>query len=302
VLIDNWQAAMAHRRYADEAARRVRRAFAPWLDRPATALSKREAIQAVDRLASESGITAARRAAAYGRAMFAWAVKRDAVGTNPFAGIALPGREVARDRVLEAAELGAIWRAAGSLDPVRGGFVRLLLLTLQRRGEVAGLRRTELAPDLSTWTLPASRAKNNRAHVVHLAPLAREVLAGVPRLSGPPGDELVFASFRGPLGGFDRIKQRLDAAIAAEQGQPLAPWRLHDVRRSGVTFLAGVGIAPHVADRLLNHVGGTISGVAAVYQRNQFLPERRAALEAWARHLQACAAGIEITSNIVALR
>jgi integrase len=300
-LIEDWESAMAlaHRRYAPAAAKYVRRHFAAWLNRPATSIARREVIQQVDRVARDSGIIAARRVLAYARTIFAWAVKRDAVSANPFLNIAAPGAEHPRERVLSDAELGAIWRAAGALDPIRAAFVRLLMLTLQRRGEVAGLSRAELAPDLSTWTLPGERTKNGKTHLVHLAPLARDILAEVPRLAG---SNLVFASVRGRIGNFDRIKQQLDAAILAEQGQPLPLWVLHDLRRSGVSHLAGSGIAPHVADRLLNHVGESLDAVARVYQRAEFLPERKAALEVWARHLQAAASGQEIAGNVVALR
>ena len=90
-------------------------------------------------------------------------------------------------------------------------------------------------------------------------------------------------SGRAPVSGFAKAKERLDRLSG------VGGWRLHDVRRTAVTWMAGAGFPPHVADRLLNHVEGAIRGVAAVYQRGEFLPERRAALEAWAAHVLACA-------------
>ncbi len=83
------------------------------------------------------------------------------------------------------------------------------------------------------------------------------------------------------VGGFSRIKDRINAALA-EGGDTINDWRFHDFRRAGVTALAGMGFLPHVCDRLLNHLTGTISGVAAVYQRAEFLTERKAALDTWA--------------------
>jgi integrase len=93
----------------------------------------------------------------------------------------------------------------------------------------------------------------------------------------------------------------LDAAIAKELGAAIAGWRFHDFRRTAVTWLAGAGFPPHVADRLLNHVGGSIQGVAAIYQRSEFLAERKAALTAWAAHVLQCGAGVVAADNVAVL-
>jgi hypothetical protein len=127
---------------------------------------------------------------------------------------------------------------------------------------------------------------------------------------------LVFVTRRkGQIGGFSHIKDQLvDAmqfeqnahAITAEAARPHirvgADWRLHDFRRTGVTNLAGLGIPPHVADKLLNHVTGAIQGVAAVYQRAEFLPERKRAIEAWASHVLAVAEQQPPGDNVVRFR
>ncbi len=294
-LLDAWEArGLADRResYRTDALRRLRKSLAPLLGRPAKAVTRTEAAELLAELAATSGPVGANRIMAYARACYGWGGKANLVEANPFAGLAPPGRERARDRVLAPEEVRAVWRAAGELGPVHGGYVRFLLLTLQRREEVAGATWSELAPDLSTWTIPAERAKNDRAHLVHLAPDARAVLEVIPRVRA----SLVFAlPGGGKLTAFSAIKRRLDAAIAAEEAQaaaeqgrevvPVAPWTFHDFRRAGVTALAGQGFPPHVCDRLLNHVSGAIQGVAAVYQRAEFLAERKAALEAWAAHV-----------------
>ena len=107
------------------------------------------------------------------------------------------------------------------------------------------------------------------------------MLAAMPRLEGC---DLVFtANGRTPVSGFAKSKERSDRLSGVRD------WRLHDFRRTAVTWMAGAGFPPHVADRLLNHVEGAIRGVAAVYQRGEFLPERKAALEAWAEHVLASA-------------
>jgi integrase len=112
----------------------------------------------LDQVKEQAGAVAANRALSYARAAYGWAVERQALEASPFRGIERPAREVARDRVLSAEEVGAVYRAAGTLSRPYGAFVRVLLLSLQRREEVAALRWDELSADLTTWTLPAERA------------------------------------------------------------------------------------------------------------------------------------------------
>ncbi|NKE43639.1 integrase arm-type DNA-binding domain-containing protein [Roseomonas frigidaquae] len=297
-LVERWRdlhLASRRSRYQHEASRALLASFAGWAERPAHGLTAAEAVAELDRIALDSGPAAARSAFAYGRAMFGWAMRRQLLPASPFAGIQPPAVVADRDRVLTDAELGAVWNAAGGRGWPMGSFVRLVILTLQRREEVAAMRWAELAPDLATWTVPAERAKNGKAHVVHLAPAARAILKAAPRLADSP---LVFTTTgKTAISGFSTAKARLDRDIAAArkaaglEPHELPGWRLHDLRRTGVTRLAGLGFAPHVCDRLLNHVQGSIQGVAAVYQRHAFLPERQAALEAWAKHVLAVASG-----------
>jgi len=276
-LVDEWDAKHLvgmRASYRSDAVGRLQRHLGQLLELPAAEVTKAQAVRELDRIAKAAGETTARRVMGYARSAYSWTRKRGAIAVNPFEGLPPIGREVARDRVLTPAEVGAIWGACPALPPVHGAFVRFLLLTLARRDEVASMRWGELAPDLSTWTLPAERAKNRRAHVVHLAEPARAILQELPRFD-PEG--LVFATAPGKgLTTFSYMVR----LIAARSGT--AGWRLHDFRRTGVTTLAGLGFAPHVCDRLLNHVTGAIQGVAAVYQRAEFLAERKAALEAWA--------------------
>jgi integrase len=293
---------LSHRRdaYTRDATSRLTNYYNDWLARPAASITRAEVIARGDRLEAERGLVSCRRGLSYARTAFNWAVKREMLATSPFTNIPLPGREIPRDRALEDRELGALWRAIDRLPVIYCAYMKLLVLTAQRRNEVAGMRWDELAPDFAVWTLPSARTKNARAHVVHLAELARTILRELPqRLGHPcvfpgPGDR--------PLTSYGWIKSELDAAIAADLGAPITRWVFHDLRRTVVTRLAGMGFAPHVCDKLLNHSGGTISGVAAVYQRHQFLPERAAALEAWAAHVLRCAAGETDAGNVVQLR
>jgi integrase len=293
---------LSHRRpaYTRDATGRLRNYYADWLARPAVSITRAEVIARIDRLEAERGLVSARRGLAYARACFAWAVKRGMLQASPFTNVPLPGREIPRDRCLDDRELAALWRASGTLSVIPAAFAQLLILTAQRRTETAGMRWDELAPDLSAWTLPAARTKNARAHVVHLAEPAREILQALPKQVDAA---CVFPGLgERPITNFGGIKAELDAAITADLGAPLPRWVFHDLRRTVVTALARMGFAPHVCDRLLNHTGGTISGVAAVYQRHEFLAERAAALDAWAAHVLRCASGEIGADNVVALR
>jgi integrase len=150
-----------------------------------------------------------------------------------------------------------------------------LALTGQRREEVAQLTWDELDLARHTWTLPASRTKNGKPHIVHLSNEAIAVLMRMPRLG-----RFVFSVFGGkPFQSFGAAKLELDTLSG------VSDWWLHDLRRTCVSGMARLGIAPHVADKVLNHQTGTISGVAAVYQRHEFLAERKDALERWGAHI-----------------
>ena len=202
--------------------------------------------------------------------------------------------------MLSEAELGALWRACDGMNVVQGGFVRLLLLTLGRRDEIASMRWTELddGDKPTTWTLPRERSKNGRTHAVHLSQAARDIIAAQPRIMDNP---FVFTGRAGrQIAAFSHIKDLLVAELKKSNAD-LGDWRFHDFRRAGVTHLAGMGVPPHVADRLLNHVTGTIQGVAAVYQRAEFAAERKAALDTWARLILAAAEGKAPASNVVEL-
>jgi integrase len=290
----------------------VRRCFARYLDRPASLMRPADAQAAVDALV-KAHQAAGRHARDYARAMGNWAVGRELLATNPFAAVRVEAKPVTRERALSDPELGAVWRAASSMPYPFGPLLRLLILTMQRRSEVAGMRWDELAPDLSIWTLPANRSKNRKKHFIHLAEPARAVLRELAeRTERTKAKPLVFTiTGDTQVSGFSNAVGKLVKLMDAE-GPPGAggkvvwagPWTLHDFRRTGVTTLARLGVAPHVADRMLNHVQGSIRGVAAVYQRHDFMAERESAARQWAAHVLAVAeAGrpVERAGNVVRL-
>lgn len=218
-----------------------------------------------------------------------------------------PTKEYARDRALSDDELRWFWAACETIEWPFGPLAKLLLLTAQRRDEVAGMEWPEIDFAKKTWTIPRAKAKSNRAHEVQLSAAAIEVIRSLPRV----GDGLVFTTTGGtPVSGFSRAKRRLNAAmvkarrqslglpekdadlrkaIGIADGKPLPveipDWILHDLRRTAATGMARLNFPPHVVDKVLNHVSGTIRGVAAVYNRFEYLDERRVALEAWGRHV-----------------
>jgi integrase len=210
-------------------------------------------------------------------ALFKFAIAEELCSTNPAAKFdikAIGFKPVARQKTLTPDEIRAIWSAASSTPHPYGPFFQLLLLTAQRRGEVAGLRWSELTPgNLSPWKIPRERAKNDSEHTVHLSPAALQVIKRVEKDS-----DLLFASSKGkPVSGFSKAFN----ALVEDSG--VAGWRIHDLRRTFASVAAELlKIPPHVTDKILNHKTGTIQGVAAVYQRAEFLDERKAALDAWA--------------------
>jgi integrase len=260
------------------------------------------------------------RTAAYGRAAFAWAVKRGAVHANPFGALPISNGIAKRERVLTDDEIGEIWRAAGKVAAPYGNIVRLLILTGQRRGEVAGMSWGELADDLATWTMPGERTKNGALHMVPLSTPARDLLRAL--LLEHEGDArreiedrrakgmLVLPGVLGtPFAGWSKAKVALDKAIAdagakaaADAGisaAPFAPWNVHDLRRTVATGLQRLGVRLEVTEAVLNHVSGSRGGIAGVYQRHNWAGEKRAALEAWAAHVGALVERRSMVANVV---
>jgi integrase len=293
-LIEEWKSLHLkgrRPRYAAEAERAIRCGLPSLLKRPAARISRDEAVNALDQIAKAGKAITAGRTMAYARACFQWGKKRGKVSENPFAGLPISPGTSERERVLNDDELRAVWAGAGMLSYPFGPFYKLAILTLQRREEVAGLRWQEISEDLTKWTLPGLRMKNGKPHDVHLSEAARIVLRSIPRVEGC---DFVFSTGRrrgakkdgpAPISGFSQGKRYLDAAIIRSRGKPMADWRLHDLRRTGVTKLAELGFDSIVVDKLLAHQPAKLRGVAGIYQRHDFARERAAALDAWAAHV-----------------
>lgn len=212
--------------------------------------------------------------------VFSWAMGEGLGEHNPVIGVNR-AKENVRERVLDAKELRLVW--GGLPDNDYGAIIKLLILTGQREGEIAGLRRSELRED--AILLPGSRTKNHREHLIPLSAAARAIIdRHLERQLGNERD-LIFGRSQGPFSGWSKSKKRLDAAINNANGQRLPQWRLHDLRRSFATHAAGIGIQPHIIESILNHQSGFRAGVAGIYNRASYDVEKRTALDRWATHL-----------------
>jgi integrase len=267
---------LSQNRSGGEISRLLRREIGrAWAGRSIHEISKRDVVEVVAGIEERGAPIAANKALKSIKTFLRWWVGRAVLTQSPAESVPLPAKEVARDRVLDDQELTRVILAARQMGGPYGGIVELLALTGQRREEVARLSREELNLTQRVWTIPKSRTKNAKAHVVHLSDQSVDVLNRASQ-RGP----LVFSPLGiKPFQKFSKGKRLLD------QLSGVTGWRLHDLRRTCVSGMARLGVAPHVADKVLNHQAGTISGVAAVYQRHEFLAERREALERWGSHV-----------------
>jgi integrase len=261
-----------------------------WGARRICDITDTDIVDVLDRVSSRAPILANRLHAVL-NAFFGWARKKRLTVSNPCIDLDRPAEERSRDRVLDDKELRKVWLAAGELGHPHTGIVRLLILTGQRRNEIAGLRWSEVDLEERALHLPATRTKNGRPHDVPLSAQALATVAGLPRLVDA---DLVFTIKRKPITGFSRMKERLDAASG------VADWTLHDVRRTVASGLQRLGTRLEVTEAVLNHRSGSMAGIVGVYQRHDYAAEKRDALARWADHVDAVTSGRK--ANVVALR
>lgn len=280
---------------------------APWKGKRLSAIGRADVHELLDDIVDRGAPIMANRCLAALRRMCSWAVERGLIEASPCDKIKAPAAERSRDRVLSDDELKAVWEACDGLGWPFGPLVRLLILTGQRRDEVASMRWSELDLEARTWTLPRERSKNDQAHVVPLPAPAIAILKDLPRVASKAG--YVFTTNgETAVSGFARAKERLDdlmiEAMRSDAAEPdkieLPRWTLHDLRRTFASGAARLGIAPHIVEAVLNHKSGQIRGVAAVYNRYAYDPEKRAALETWGRFVEALVNGAP-AANVVEL-
>jgi integrase len=283
-------------RTAQETERLLRQHALPrWRGRMVHDITRRDVLDALDRVVDGGAPIAANRVFAAMRKFFNWCVARDILAASPCAGVKPPTAERARDRVLSNDELRLVWTAADKLGGTFGPLVKLLALTGQRRDEVARMRHAELDLDAGLWTLPPTRTKNNQPHEVPLSVAALAVLERVPRVASSP-----FVLTNGgasPASGYSKGKRRLDALLPAD----MPAWRLHDLRRTCASGMARLGINLPTIEKALNHTSHSFAGIVRVYQKHSFADEKRQALEAWGNFVVALVEG-KPASKVVRLR
>ena len=230
--------------------------------------------QLLDAVVARGAAITANRLHSYLRHLFNWAKGRTIVGVSPLDGVSKPISEKGRDRsrALEDDELRIVWQAASSLGFPFGPFFKLAILTGQRRNELAGMRWNEIDFDKKIWRIPKERSKNGLAHELPLAQQVIALLEALPRFDSP----YVFSPADTPVSGHSRAKKRLDFAIVkANGGEALAPFVVHDLRRSFATGLQRLGVPMEVTEYCLNHKGESFAGIRGIYQRHDYQNEMR---------------------------
>jgi integrase len=255
-----------------------------------TELRRADIVDLLDDLQNEKGFAAqVNRVRSQIVAALNWAIEREWIETNPAAVIKKRKIETPRERVLTHDELRAIWKAADGLSDPSRTFIKVLILTGQRRDEIRCMERREVDAKEKAWTLPAERNKGKRDHTLPLPDAVVDLLDGLPKR----GPYVFTVSWEKPYSGTKRLKEILDRASGVRE------WVLHDLRRTVRSGLAELHVGEEVAERIMNHAK---KGLAKVYDRHTYAKEMRTALEAWAAHVAFIVSDARDAANVVALR
>jgi integrase len=263
-----------------------------------TELHRRDINRALDPILSRGRQVEAGRVFEDMRAMFRWALARGDLDHSPVEGMRKPNGSAPRERVLSDDEIRILWHGlpkALKRSKTCQRIIKLCLITAQRVGEVAGMRRDELDLEALTWNLPGSRTKNGRPHTVPLSDLAVKIICEA--LADAGGD----AVFVFPVGDdalpphavartIGRAQETSEKRPTGRFGMPR--WTAHDLRRTALTNFARLGVAPVVAGAVANHLSVTKASITlSVYTRYTYDREKRDALELWATRLEALVNG-----------
>lgn len=225
--------------------------------------------------------------------MLSWCFRRGYIDLSPCQGIEVPEKR-ARERVLKDNETKAIWDALEADRSTIADAMMMLILTGQRRSEIAMMAWDEIDFEKATLEIDGSRTKNDKPHLIPLAPAVVEIIERQKR----PGKYVFSTNGKTPVSGFGRVKDRIAEAAGVED------WRIHDFRRTMVTGMNEMEIAPHVVEAVVNHLSGEAKrGVAGVYNKAQYIGAREHALKAWAGQIERIISGkAKVKSNTVELR
>jgi integrase len=273
-----------------------------WERLPIDSIGEQQIVEALDAINASGRATMANRVHSSLRILFRWARSRHLIERDPMRDILAPGHEAPRERFLSLEELVGVWKATRP-DDLFGGIIRLLILTGQRREEIAQARWDELRKDEEigeALVLPPGRTKNRRGHIVPLSDPALAIMNARRAEQAATGTDtpFVFCAKKRPFSAWSREKRALDARAGIT-----TPWVTHDLRRTVATHLSEeLHIAPHVVEAILNHTSGSKSGVAGIYNRAPYLAERRSALNAWSRFVLELAGEAGTEQKIIAMQ
>ncbi|MER8665279.1 tyrosine-type recombinase/integrase [Mesorhizobium sp. M1148] len=273
------------------------RAVGLWGDKRIQDVTRGDIREHLEKLAATAPIGANRTFAEL-RKFFNWTVGKDILTASPMTDLQAPSEENnSRNRILTRRkevpgssdnELRWLWQACKAYDGAAGRgpfglFLQLLVMTGQRRSEVAEMTWGEIDMEAAEWTIPAARSKNGEPHVVPLSKEALAILRAVPRIKSKAG--YVFTTGgESPISGFSRMKLRVDKLMAKSAGETkIADWTLHDIRRTVAAGMQRLGVRMEVTEKVLNHKSGSFRGIAAIYQVDDYADEKRAALDVWGR-------------------
>lgn len=281
-----------------------------WGRRRAKEITRRDVLKLLDQIVERGAPIQANRTLAVVRRMYNFAIERDIVEASPCHRVKAPAKENQKDRVLTADEIKAFWHGLdhpeAELRPIMRLLLRFMLVTIQRKGEVAAVRWQDIDREGKVWTLPAVGTKNGQAHRVPLSKLALDILDEAEELTTRPTKkggqprplpEFVFQSPRAKapcyVGAISRVVQRNLSRFGAAAFTP------HDLRRTGASHMTSMGIPRLTVSKVLNHVE---TGVTAIYDRHSYDAEKKQALDAWGARLSEIITGKAAPGNVVPLR
>jgi integrase len=303
VIEDYLKRHVKRQRRAAQVEREIRRELIPvWKDKLVTELTRGDVVTLVQDIADRPAPYQARNIYGHIQTLFNWAIEQgryslEASPCDRLKPARIIGEKKPRQRVLNDDELVAFWRATSRLGYPYGPLMRLLLITGQRKSEVAEARWREFDTSKNIWTVPPERFKSDASHLVPLTDDALAILATLPHFSGPRTGDHLFTTTNGhsAVNGFSKAKERLDRfmlrtlkAMARKHGDDpakvaLPDFVLHDIRRTVRTRLSSLRVSERVAEMVIGHGK---KGLARVYDQHEFQDEMREALELWAARLR----------------
>ena len=245
-----------------------------WGRRPAQSIARRDVFELLETIVARGHPYAANRRLALIRKMFAWGLSVDLISNSPATGVSAPASEQVRSRTLGESDIAALWNAWDAMGYPYGFIFKLILLTAQRRSDIAGLRLEDIGFTNQIWTPPQARNEPGSVHGLPLSHQALEILASLPRSTSP----LVFPSPR------DRKKHVSGFSKAAERATKLSGvenWRTQDLRRTAAVSMARLGATPDLLDQILNVRATQTSGLRGIYQLATDTGQKRNALQQW---------------------